>query len=35
MPGQVFFETVIVGNLDEKSLDFSAIFTATWRATVL
>ena len=34
-PAQVFFDTVMVGNLDEKSLARCAIFTATWRATDL
>ena len=33
--GQVFFETVMVGNLAEKSFALAAIVMATWRATAL
>jgi hypothetical protein len=32
---QVFFDTVMVGNLAEKSLALAAILMATWRATDL
>ena len=32
---QVALDTLMVGNLAEKSLALTAIFTATWRATVL
>ena len=32
---QVALDTLMVGNLAEKSLALSAIFTATWRATAL
>ena len=32
---QVPLDTLMVGNLAEKSLALSAIFTATWRATAL
>ena len=32
---QVCLDTLMVGNLAEKSLALSAIFTATWRATAL
>jgi len=40
LPGEgssayVFFDTVIVGNFDEKSFAFIAIFTATCRAMAL
>ena len=34
-PNQVAFDTLMVGNLAEKSLALTAIFTATWRATAL
>lgn len=30
---QVVFETLMVGNFDEKSLALRATLTATWRAT--
>lgn len=32
---QVSLLTLMVGNLDEKSLALAAILTATWRATAL
>ena len=34
-PNQVALDTLMVGNLAEKSFALTAIFTATWRATAL
>jgi hypothetical protein len=35
LQAQVSLLTLMVGNLDEKSLALAAILTATWRATAL